>query len=529
MADQLLLAPSEFAGEANTCVCGRVVVMRGPVTLTGHGNDQSQRPRRSSKSGCKGGTKQKPPPIKLEVHILGGDSAGEVLFLEAWGDAANQLKNRIKVSGIYSFSGVKIVHQLPRYSTSRLPYFIRAVAPIGLKTVVADCDEDPWTDLPLHHPFTQLVCLTKVSAALQVCLVAVLVHQPGLVDRDTQYGTHQVCNAVVRQSYIEIRCAFWRHHATALAAFEEGTPLAFMQVTVKSKDGSWELAANESTQVLECPADLRDKLCSETDLIRTTGSMSLSKVKIDYETAATVICSPSAMAAVIQSGCKRDLGGIYEMHAITVMGVSAAMSDDAWSMLCCKTCKKKVDEQSRSCAAHPEDDVEERLMLHFDLADDDGSCRAVVFHDVLSSLPFMREKCDDPKKKQKIVRTLRAQLWTLRCSYKQDSYMESNYIEVKFMTPTIDKDGVVATWRAGAVPSLGGCSGCPIAFCKEVAYDKDLGIATVRERTVHAVRLMVTLEAAGPDDETALPDTQSVGLRVVRRARCALCADDVAT
>lgn len=157
MANQLLLAPSEFAGEANTCVCGRVVVMRWPVTFgeTGDGNDLSARPRRSSKSGCKGGTKQKPPPIKLEVHILGGDSAGEVLFLDAWGDAANQLKNRIKVSGIYSFSGVKILHQLPRNSTSRLPYFIRAVPPIGIKTVVADCDEDPWRDLPLHHPFTQ--------------------------------------------------------------------------------------------------------------------------------------------------------------------------------------------------------------------------------------------------------------------------------------------------------------------------------------------------------------------------------------
>ena len=350
MAGRLLLAPSEFAGELNTSVCGRVVVKRGPITLgeVGAESDQSARPRRSSKSGCKGGTKQKPPPIKLEVHILGGDSAGEVLFLDAWGDAANQLKDRIKVSGIYSFSGVRILNQPPRNSTPRLPYFIRAVPPIGIKTVVADCDEDPWRDLPLHHPFTQLACLTKVSAALQVCLVAVLVHQPGVVERDTPYGTTQVCNAVVKQNCIEIRCAFWRQHATALAAFAVGSPLAFMQVTVKSKDGAWELAANEATQVLECPADLRDKLCSETDLIRSTDSMSLSKqVRTDYETAATVICSPSAMAAVIQSGCKRDLGGLYEMHAITVMGVSAVMPDDAWSMLSCKTCKKKADERTK--------------------------------------------------------------------------------------------------------------------------------------------------------------------------------------
>ena len=111
MASQLLLAPSEFAGESNTCVCGRVVVMRGPVTFgeIGDGSDLSARPRRSSKSGCKDGTKAKPPSIKLEVHILGGDSAGEVLFLDAWGDAANQLNDRIRVSGIYSFSGVKVL------------------------------------------------------------------------------------------------------------------------------------------------------------------------------------------------------------------------------------------------------------------------------------------------------------------------------------------------------------------------------------------------------------------------------------
>ena len=96
MASRLLLAPSEFAGEPNISVCDRVVVKRGPITLgeVGDGSDLSARPRRSSKSGNKGGTKAKPPSIKLEVHILGGDSAGEVLFLEAWGDAATQLKRQ---------------------------------------------------------------------------------------------------------------------------------------------------------------------------------------------------------------------------------------------------------------------------------------------------------------------------------------------------------------------------------------------------------------------------------------------------
>ena len=145
----LALSPSEYSGDTATCVCGRVVIKRGPFDLgtgaSGHGK---------GKKGTSGRGKEKKgggPSRKLEVHVLGGTSVGDVLFVDAWGDVAERTARAMEVGKVYRLSGGKVVYQSPRHSTSSLPYFFRVVAPLGVKTHVTECTSSPWVDTSLHH------------------------------------------------------------------------------------------------------------------------------------------------------------------------------------------------------------------------------------------------------------------------------------------------------------------------------------------------------------------------------------------
>ena len=122
---RLDLAPSEYSGEANACVCGRVVLMRGPVNLS---------TARGGKGKTKGSNQTKDAVDKLEVHLLGGQTPADILFMDCWSDLASQVKTKLELHSVYRISGVKVIHQTPRNSTSRLPYFIRVQSPLGLKT-----------------------------------------------------------------------------------------------------------------------------------------------------------------------------------------------------------------------------------------------------------------------------------------------------------------------------------------------------------------------------------------------------------
>ena len=81
-------APSEYTGEPGTCVCGRVVLCRGPFNATGQ---DAQTTASSGKAPSKKGKKKGADMqnrLKTEIHILGGDSTDEVLFIDGWGDGA---------------------------------------------------------------------------------------------------------------------------------------------------------------------------------------------------------------------------------------------------------------------------------------------------------------------------------------------------------------------------------------------------------------------------------------------------------
>ena len=169
----------------------------------------------------------------------------EILYVEAWAEAAADLRRLAVIGRLLKIQNPKVVPQRPKYSTSRLPYFLRVVSPVGIRTLIEQMVDAQavWTSIPQHHPYTNLVDLERVDTDLLVCVCVVVQHQPGAVSRLTQYGTAEVCNATVRQGSVTIRCSFWRKLAAALATHPVGSTLALHQVMVK-KIGSineWEL------------------------------------------------------------------------------------------------------------------------------------------------------------------------------------------------------------------------------------------------------------------------------------------------
>ena len=96
------LAPSEYTGEPGTSVVGRLVLKRGPVQFgdDGRGGVASSQGAKgkggaASSQGAKGRGRGKTPtdtrPKKTELHFLGGGTVADVLYVDAWADAADTL------------------------------------------------------------------------------------------------------------------------------------------------------------------------------------------------------------------------------------------------------------------------------------------------------------------------------------------------------------------------------------------------------------------------------------------------------
>ena len=157
MAELMALTPSEYAGDAGTCVVGRAVILRGPFKLEKRANGDDATATPKAGKGKKGGKgKNKVPQEmsqKAEVHFLGGKTLGEVLYMDGWADGATQLIASVKEGSVYRIYGARKIDSAPTYSTSRLDYHLRVIAPIGLKTRIELYEASPWSDLLLHHPF----------------------------------------------------------------------------------------------------------------------------------------------------------------------------------------------------------------------------------------------------------------------------------------------------------------------------------------------------------------------------------------
>ena len=266
MTDMMTLSPSEYTGETGTCVCGRVVLSRGPFQITNRAKPDDNSASRSKGKG-KGSKYKRGETLyeneKSEVHLLGGDTHDELLYIEGWAAAARELSVMLPRGGVFRIAGARKINAPARFSTSRLPYYLRFQASI---TKVTECSETPWSSLPMHHPFVDFENLKRVDDSLRVSLIGIVSQQPGLVERHTKYGPNRVCNAMVKQGTHVIRCGFWREHGEKLAQYEVGAAIVLHQVGVYFKNGGWEVMSSEGTVIEPCSDDLKERLDGTTNL-----------------------------------------------------------------------------------------------------------------------------------------------------------------------------------------------------------------------------------------------------------------------
>ena len=506
---------------------GRIVLKRGPfdVRKTNSTQDASQNLPKAGKKGVKGkkkGNSKEDILFKTEYHLLGGSGPDEVLYLEAWGDMATQVDKLMQVGKVYCIAGGKIMAQAPKYSTSRLTYYIRLQGPLGKGVQIEECTSEDYADLPIHHPITPIDKLHKIATTMRVCLSGIILQQPGLVARDTKFGPANVCNAILKQGTHQIRCAFWRDIASVLASKNVGDAIMLTQVTVlKVKLDSWEAHATESTTVQPCPDDMKERLNHTTDV--NTGGVSLTTTtSIDYDTKQALPYTLSALAACIVPQESRDLSGIYEVHNVAIMGVTAVLKDDTFVMKSCVKCKKALKDDRDHCDEHFEAGSEMRWIMSFAMADETGAIEAMAYQDALADLDFLGASTPDSKAVQKIVRSFRAVPWSVRFVFKQNEYKNVNSLEIKRLSPTFTKEGIISTCTFKPAPQVPATGACPCAYCVDVSYDADLGVARVREKDAAAVRVLLRIHEAEEDEDTAVPDLSRVGLRVTRKVQCAL-------
>ena len=514
MADQdLVLLPSEFGGEVGTAVGGRVVLVRGArVQQKGKG-----------KKGKKMANAEETD--KYEVHLLGGQTMSEMLFVEAWGEAAaRNLKNHAVKGGLLKIKGSKVVAQRPQYSTSRLSYFLRIVDGTTIEKI--EPAGEPWLSVPQHHPFVDISDLKRVTDELQVCLLAVVAHQPGAIKRTTQYGDALVCNATLRLKDTTIRASLWRQSAVMLASHVAGSAVALYQVKVKkTSEGEWEVRGTESTCIEGCPPDLAETVLAETDLDQRRTEDLTPHVAVDYETtAATPSCVGTLMSLLVPMH-KRELHGVHEVHSVSILGLNPVLQDDSFCMLWCPTCKTQAP-CPNGCAG----EAEKRWIAKVQFADASGCGDAMIYHEACVASKLLPETLDSLTPGQVVAASRRARNvpWSLRLIYKKNETKHQNYLEIKRMVPTLTQEGVTRTWALVAVPEVRLGQGCPFARCADVSFDEGLGATVVKGREVTAVRLWVRILPPSDDEETAVPDT-AAGLRVKRRVHCAADANDQAT
>ena len=532
--DKLLMPPSEFSGDG--WLTGRVVLLRMvnlPERDLPHGGKAGSKNKGVKGKGAQSqeGDKTK-DKTKCELHLLGGTTMGEVVFIEAWGDGATALHTSAEQAQreekLLALANVKIINQYNKYSTSRLSWYVRVIAPVGIRSKVELVTADGrWAQLPKHHPWLDIANIRKVQSDVQHCIKGVVQHQPGKKNQDTKFGQAEVCNAILTADGKSIRCGFWRQHADKLAAFAEGDAIALYQVNVVPVDvkgtSSWEIRATEATLVTPCPAEFAESL--HASVAANTGPLDALTAPItkDFDTAAASLASLGALAAVMVPSELRSLDGVYEVHNVAILGVNTVLKTDEYCMMCCETCKVQFEAGSTRCNQHPDAAATFRWLLQLELADDTGHCSAMLFHDVAMKIPdFLAPELPlPPKPWQKHIQRLRALPWSVRLVYNTNETRGTNRMEVKMMLPTLTPEGMVSTWRLDPVPTVKSNTACPLAKCASVRYDPDLGFADIDGEPVSAFRLLVKLLDPTEDEDTAIPDTDK-GLRVTRRVVCAL-------
>ena len=263
------LKPSEYRGDKNTAVAGRIVILNQqelPTKQTGQGLGQPK-----GKKGKGASTTQPQTVRKVEAHLAATTSPTEVLYIEAWGEIGDKLMQLCQVGDVVAIQGGTVQSVPAVYSTSKLHYHLRLKGTLGLNVVATKLTEHPWPDVPDVHPLVPLKTLSRVKDRQQICVAAVIIDNPGAIERQTKEKMAPVCNAIVQQGTTKVRCSFWHEHAEALAEVAVNEPVLLYQVLVTKRktEESWELQSWRGTSIRDCPPAMAELLSLGYKLLKT--------------------------------------------------------------------------------------------------------------------------------------------------------------------------------------------------------------------------------------------------------------------
>ena len=256
-----LLKPSEYRGDPSTGVAGRLVILSQqelPVS-----NKAAAQPKGKKGKAGKGGQSDRAAPVrKVEAHLAATSSLTEVLYVEAWGEIGDKLLESCRAGDLVMIQGGMVQEQPAPYSTSRLHYYLRLKGTLGLNVKAVKLLTDPWDDIPAVHPLVPLEALDRVKDRQQICVAAVIVDNPGAVERQTKDKLSMVCNDLVQQGHTKVRCSFWGDHAHELASQPANQAVLLYQVLVtkRKSEASWELTSWRGTTIQPCPTDIAETL-----------------------------------------------------------------------------------------------------------------------------------------------------------------------------------------------------------------------------------------------------------------------------
>ena len=103
---------------------------------------------------------------KCELHVLGGKTMTDMLYIESWGEAARVLamyaQQSVRDNALIRVSKATRVESMPKKTISRLGYYL-IVESIGKKTLVDSWVPEPgssWSQIPSTHPLAEDDSLT---------------------------------------------------------------------------------------------------------------------------------------------------------------------------------------------------------------------------------------------------------------------------------------------------------------------------------------------------------------------------------
>ena len=256
------------------------------------------------------------------------------------------------------------------------------------------------------------------------------------------------------------------------------------QVVVKRSNGGWELTATEATTIQICSEEEAEELRRETRR-RDTPTCITKMHRRDWATCAAFPCSLSALVAAVVPGEVRKLGNVYFVHNLQVMGISAVRQDaDAWHLRSCNTCKRQMP-----CEQHRDATGENRWMLKLQVADAHVKHDFVIYHDqMLLALPELSARLDESIQgsdvssalKKEMLQAMRSQPWSMKTTFRENEYSQSNELECRLLVPTMIMDGEALDCSpTDPLPVVAYGTGCPLASPCEVTYDTELGIMKV--------------------------------------------------